>query len=103
MEQQIGSDANTIALLQGKIAESEKLLVNKDTEMQELRQQLADSKRRSSKAQNAVSSINQANMALREEMTAMERRLRQLNQERMLDAKFSMGNILAHEATSRTY
>jgi hypothetical protein len=102
MEQQIGSDANVIALLQGKIAELEKLLVNKDTEMQELRQQLADSKRRSSKAQNAVSSINQANMALREEMTAMERRLRQLNQERMLDAKFSMGNILAHEATSRT-
>ena len=63
--------------LKAEIAEatgSKSELVEK---VRHLQQDLEDSKRRTAKAQNAVSSINQANMNLREECRMLEMQLQQ--------------------------
>ena len=79
MSEKINSDKITIEELQSKsknLAEQLQIVKreNKD-KIENLQRQLSDAKRRQSKSQMAVSSINNANIALREQVVELENRL----------------------------
>ena len=83
MDAKIKSDKNTIDKLQlelQNVANNQKKNMQQHiSERKKLERDLMDAKRRQQKAQSAVSSINAANIALREELTEMENRLNERN------------------------